>query len=76
MLKTLTVCQNLAKVNDFHIYAKIYVLFLATAAMFFNESKIEAKTLCKIPYGTITQNFMLIHLALSEETIFKTLLQN
>ena len=60
------------------IYAKLlsdpYVLFLVTANMFFDGSKIPTSVLCTILQGTFIPSLVSIGQVVSEEKIFEILL--
>ena len=68
--------KNLAKSNGFgYICEKLlsdaFVLFLVTAAMFFDRSKIPTPVLCRIPQGTFIPSLVPINQVVSEENIFE-----
>ena len=48
-----------------------YILFLVTAAIFFNGSKIPTSVLCRKPKETFTPSLVPIGQAVSEEKIFE-----
>ena len=48
-----------------------YVLFLVTAAMYFDRSKIPKPALCRIPYGTFITSLVLIGQVMSEKKSLK-----
>ena len=53
MLNTFTICQNLAEVNVFEIYAKIYgqtpLFYFSNGSHVFNGTKIKAKLCAEYP---------------------------
>ena len=53
-----------------------YILFLVTAAMFLNRSKIQTVVLCKILKGTAIISFMQIYSVASEEKMFEEIVNN
>ena len=68
--------QNSAKLNGLgDICEKLlsvpYVLFLVTAAMFFDESKIPTSILCSIPQGAFIPIWFQFGQVVSEEKIFE-----
>ena len=67
--------NNLAKLNGFgdtceKLLSDPFVLFLVTAAMFFDGSKIPTTVLCTIPQGTFIPSSVPLGQVVSEEKIF------
>ena len=74
MLNTITLCQNLAKVNGFwdifeNLMSDPYVLFLVTAAMFSTDQK-SKKKLCEEYTLRNNHTKFQIHSVVSEEKNF------
>ena len=73
--------QNLPKPNGFGDICEKQlsdpsVLFLVTAAMFFDRSKIPTSVLCRIPQGTFIPNLFPIGLVVSEEKSFEKIVND
>ena len=73
---TLTPCQSLANSNGFadiceKLHSDLYVLFLVTAAMFFDGSKIPTSVLWRTLKRTLVLSLVKIYLVLSENWEFR-----